>query len=240
MTCMVMVTPVFAVENSEAMITETHRAYEQIGDDATEGIRVRKGELVTILDEADGYYKVMLEDEEVVYIETQYIEKTEEEIVVEEDVIEEEVIIEEETIIEQETQEVVEPKVEAKEAPKMSKGEEVVSYAKQFIGTPYAYAGNSLTGGVDCSGFTSQVYKKFNVSLQRRSGDQYASNGQRVSRSELEMGDLVFFGYNGNISHVGIYAGNGNMVHASSSRGVVVDPLDLRGMEPIAGYKRVI
>lgn len=227
MTLILAAAPVFALGNNEAVITETHRAYEQIGDELGEGIRVKEGETVTILEEIDGYYKVQLEDEYTVYIESQYIEQ-----------IETEETAQAEEVVEESVEEVA-PKQEVT-APKKSKGEEVVSYAKEHIGTPYVYAGNSLTNGVDCSGFTSQVYKKFGVSLQRRSGDQFSSNGKKVSKGELEQGDLVFYGYNGSVTHVGIYAGNNEVVHASTTRGVVVDSLDLRGMPPIMGYKRIV
>lgn len=122
-----------------------------------------------------------------------------------------------------------------------NQGEEVINYAKKFLGTRYVPGGNSLTKGVDCSGFTSQVFKEFGINLKRSSRDQYASNGSKVSKSELQPGDLVFYGYNGNVSHVAIYIGDGEIIHASTGiRGVVIDPLELRGMPPFIGYKRVL
>ncbi|MGL4738393.1 MAG: C40 family peptidase [Cellulosilyticaceae bacterium] len=130
------------------------------------------------------------------------------------------------------------PKEEAK-AEETS--DEIIDYAKQFLGTKYVPGGNSLTKGVDCSGFTSQVFKKFGINLKRSSRDQYTSNGVKVAKSELEPGDLVFYGYNGSVSHVAIYIGDGEIIHASTGvRGVVVDPLELRGMPPFIGYKRVL
>lgn len=130
------------------------------------------------------------------------------------------------------------PKEEVKQK---STGDEVVNYAKKFIGTKYVRGGNSLTKGVDCSGFTSQVFKEFGINLKRSSRDQYASNGVKVSKSNLQAGDLIFYGYNGNVSHVAIYIGDGKIIHASTSiRGVVIDPLELRGMPPFIGYKRVL
>ncbi|MGL5381357.1 C40 family peptidase [Clostridium sp.] len=140
-------------------------------------------------------------------------------------------------VVVEEATEIIE--VEQAEETKKSKGEEVIEYAKQFIGTPYVYAGNSLTKGVDCSGFTSQVYKNFDVSLKRRSTDQYSSNGTKVKKTDLEPGDLVFYGYS-SVTHVGIYMGDNQVIHASTTHGVKIDPLDLRGMPPIMGYKRVI
>lgn len=118
-------------------------------------------------------------------------------------------------------------------------GEEVVSYARQFLGNPYVYGGNSLTRGTDCSGFTSQVYKNFGIKLQRSSRSQYTSNGYKVSKKDLLPGDLVFYGYNGNIDHVAIYAGNGEIVHASTPKtGIKMSKLEYG--KPIIGIKRVI
>ncbi len=99
-----------------------------------------------------------------------------------------------------------------------SSGQAVVSYAKQFVGNPYKYGGTSLTSGADCSGFTQSVYKKFGVSLSRTSAAQ-ANNGRRVSLSDVRPGDLIFYDYgNGGISHVAIYIGDGQIIHAANSR----------------------
>lgn len=125
------------------------------------------------------------------------------------------------------------------EAPSAYLGEEVVAYAKKFLGNPYVYGGNSLTKGVDCSGFTSQVYKNFGVTLQRSSRAQYASNGYKVTKADLLPGDLVFYGHNGYIDHVAIYAGAGEIVHASSPKtGIKMSKLEYG--KPIIGIKRVI
>ncbi len=108
------------------------------------------------------------------------------------------------------------------------KGEEIVEYAKQFIGTPYVWGGNDLLHGVDCSGLTKQVYEGFEINISRVSYAQ-VNDGKRVEKSELKPGDLVFFdtsGVNqGNISHVGIYAGDGKFLHADSDKGVTISSL---------------
>ena len=101
---------------------------------------------------------------------------------------------------------------------KMNLGEEIVSYAKEYLGGRYVYGGNNLATGVDCSGFTSQVMKHFDIYLERSSRAQYSANGKSVSVSELQPGDLVFYGNDGYINHVAIYAGAGQIIHASDER----------------------
>lgn len=90
------------------------------------------------------------------------------------------------------------------------KGGEIASYACQFVGNPYAAGGTSLTNGADCSGFTSAVFQHFGISLPRSSYAQ-ASSGSEVSYSDMQPGDIIYYG-----GHVGIYVGNGTIVHAST------------------------
>ena len=120
-------------------------------------------------------------------------------------------------------------------------GSAVVSYAKQFLGNPYVYGGNSLTNGVDCSGFTSQVMRHFGVSLNRSSAAQYANNGTHVSSDNLQPGDLVFYGYSGQVSHVAIYIGGGQIIHANDERtGICIGNAFPSGGKPYIGAKRVL
>ena len=99
-----------------------------------------------------------------------------------------------------------------------SMGQQIVSYAKQFLGVPYVYGGNG-PNSFDCSGFTSYIYRHFGYTLNRTASTQL-SNGVAVSKSELQPGDLVFFRYNTSYpaSHVGIYIGNGQFIHASTNK----------------------
>ncbi len=94
---------------------------------------------------------------------------------------------------------------------------DLVEYAKQFIGNRYVWGGTSLTKGVDCSGFTMQIYKKYGVSLPHHAATQ-ANYGRKIKASELKPGDLVFYAKGGRINHVAIYIGNGQVVHASSPK----------------------
>ena len=95
-------------------------------------------------------------------------------------------------------------------------GSRIVSYAQQFVGNPYRYGGNSLTNGIDCSGFTQQIMAKFGYSISRTSSSQ-SGDGRAVSTSNLRAGDLVFYGDGGSIDHVALYIGGGQVVHASNS-----------------------
>lgn len=98
---------------------------------------------------------------------------------------------------------------------------EVCEYAKQFVGNPYRWGGTSLTKGADCSGFTMSVLGKYGISLPHSSKAQ-ANCGERIDLSEIQPGDLVFYGGK-NIHHVAIYIGNGQIVHAQSANtGIVI------------------
>ena len=93
---------------------------------------------------------------------------------------------------------------------------EVCEYALQFVGNAYKWGGTSLTKGADCSGFTLAVYSKYGVSLPHSSKAQ-ANCGTRVDISEIQPGDLVFYGGK-SIHHVAMYIGNGQVVHAWNSK----------------------
>ena len=90
-------------------------------------------------------------------------------------------------------------------------GAAVVAYAMQFVGNPYVYGGNSLTNGIDCSGFTQQVFAHFGYSLPRTS-DAQASAGVAVSWENHQAGDIIVYS-----GHVAILTGDGGIVHASNS-----------------------
>ena len=102
----------------------------------------------------------------------------------------------------------------------------LVSYAKQFLGLAYVWGGESLSSGVDCSGFTMLVYAQYGYSLPHYSGYQ-ANAGTRVSLDSIRPGDLIFYARNGVVYHVAIYIGGGQIIHAANeSLGVCISSLN--------------
>jgi cell wall-associated NlpC family hydrolase len=119
-------------------------------------------------------------------------------------------------------------------APPMSQEEitlrqQVVDFALQYVGYDYVYGAESPSSGFDCSGLVYYVFRNFGYNVNRTATSQYARDGACISKSELVAGDLVFFSSNGGYSttHVGIYIGENQFVHASTPKvGVVVSRLD--------------
>jgi len=100
-----------------------------------------------------------------------------------------------------------------------------------WLGTPYLSGGNSKKG-TDCSGFVSSVYLEKEGMYVPRTTTEGFKMGKAVSKKDLVIGDLIFFGDNMKVSHVGIFVGKGNFIHASSSKGVIVSPLTDTYWEP--------
>ena len=98
-------------------------------------------------------------------------------------------------------------------ASNASLGQQIANYGLQFVGNPYVYGGTSLTNGADCSGFVQSVYKNFGINLPRTSGEQGACGSAVASLAEAQPGDLIWYS-----GHIGIYIGNGQIVHASSAK----------------------
>lgn len=106
-----------------------------------------------------------------------------------------------------------------------SSADSLIKNARSYLGVKYVYGGTT-SSGFDCSGFTQVAFKNTGVSIPRTTGSQY-STGTPVAKSNLKTGDLVFFNTTGRgkVSHVGIYVGGNNFIHASTSRGVMVSSI---------------
>lgn len=104
---------------------------------------------------------------------------------------------------------------------------DIANFAMEFVGYPYVYGAESPSDGFDCSGLVYYCFGKYGYSLKRTADDQMNNNGVAVSRSNLQVGDLVFFGNGSYANHVGIYIGNNNFVHAANpSSGVRVSSMN--------------
>lgn len=107
-----------------------------------------------------------------------------------------------------------------------SEASDIISNGKELLGTPYKFGASGTTGYFDCSSFVQFVFKQSEISLPRSSSEQ-AHIGNKISKSSLSKGDLMFFKTNGkSISHVAIYIGDNKMIHASSSKGVTIDSIN--------------
>lgn len=118
--------------------------------------------------------------------------------------------------------------------------DEIVRFAKQQIGTPYVWAGNTPSG-FDCSGFTSYVLNAYKIELPRRSADQY-SKSKKLKERQVQKGDLIFFDNGSGVSHVGLVISELGepvvMIHASTSKGVIITAIDESDYwtKRVAGY----
>ena len=114
---------------------------------------------------------------------------------------------------------------------------QIITYAKQFVGNPYVYGGNSLTNGTDCSGFTSLIFANYGISLPRTANSQ-AYVGKYVNPNNRQIGDLVLYGYNGYVSHAAIYIGDNQVIHALNSNvGIVITNYNIM---PVITVRRVL
>ena len=166
--------------------TTTLRVREKASEDSAILSLVGEGEDLVVEDTKDGWYKVEVDDQKG-YISGDYVEVTEK-------------------------------LPTASTVKELEYGEgytdsrvSLVQFALQFVGNRYVWGGTSLTNGIDCSGFTMQVYARYGVGLPHHAASQPAY-GNRISA------DLFFYGSGSSISHVGIYIGNGQIVHASNAR----------------------
>lgn len=117
---------------------------------------------------------------------------------------------------------------------------EVIQYAENFIGKPYVF-GAEGPETFDCSGLTKYIYKKFDIDLPHYTGTQWGC-GKGICKNDLKEGDLVFFNTTGDLSHVGIYIGNNNFIHApSKGKTVKINSLNENYYrDRYAGARRVV
>lgn len=123
-------------------------------------------------------------------------------------------------------------------APKTSSGNAIADSAQKYLGTPYVWGGESMEeGGMDCSGFVHNVLKDAGYDIGRTTAQGYRNYGTKVSREDIQPGDLIFYGNNGNASHIGVYLGNGQIIHSTGGsrntknnpgKGVIISNMDHR------------
>ena len=189
---------------------ETYDAITQTGEDYS---------YEQVSDYTDYYEEPVYEEEDYSYEETPVIEQSYEE---ESEDYSNDYVEEDYEEYEQEEE------VTYSETTSSSDGSYIVDYAKQYVGNPYVYGGNSLTNGVDCSGFTQQVFGDNGISLARTAADQ-SQGGQNVSMDDLQAGDLLFYDNGGYVGHVAIYCGDGTVVHASNEEtGITISDANYR------------
>ena len=125
----------------------------------------------------------------------------------------------------------------AEAAQKSSKRQQVVDYALSFVGGRYVWGGTDPHTGADCSGFTGyRLRNAGGVSISRSSAEQ-AGEGRTVSAENMQPGDLLFYSKGGGVNHVAMYIGNGQVVHASSSKtGIIVSAWNYRTPVRIASF----
>lgn len=209
-----------ASERIGTIVTDTLRLRKEASTEAGVYTLLSEDQKVTVLDESvEGWLKVKYKSyegyvsSEFVNVETvyEYAESREEE----------KARLEAEAAERRRREEATEQKKSSQQAESSNKtynppaggsGQSVVDYAVQFVGNPYVYGGTSLTNGADCSGFVMSVYAAFGVSLPH-SSSAMRSVGYGVDASQVQPGDIIC--YRG---HVGIYIGNGAIVHASNRR----------------------
>ena len=225
--------------------TTTLKVREQPGlEETVLGLVPIEDELI-VTEEMDGWIKVNIEEGDG-YVSNEYVTLSTE-FVKAESIEEERARLEKEEAARRAAQEAANKKMASNKAssssqttdggktyqnPTGSSGSDVVKFAMQFVGNPYVYGGTSLTNGADCSGFVMSVYNNFGVSLPHSSAADRNVGAAVNGIENAQPGDIVCYS-----GHVGIYAGNGQLVHASTSKtGIIVSSATYR---PILSIRRI-
>ena len=225
--------------------TTTLKVREQPGLEETVLGLVPIEDELTVTEELDGWVKVNIEEGDG-YVSNEYVTLSTE-FVKAESIEEERARLEKEEAARRAAQEAANKKMASNKAssssqttdggktyqnPTGSSGSDVVKFAMQFVGNPYVYGGTSLTNGADCSGFVMSVYNNFGVSLPHSSAADRNVGAAVNGIENAQPGDIVCYS-----GHVGIYAGNGQLVHASTSKtGIIVSSATYR---PILSIRRI-
>lgn len=232
-------------QNNEENKTEEITEISKIGYVKADGLNIRKepttsseivhslsfNSKIKITGEIDGWYRINYNNQEA-YVSQKYISDTKLPETTTRGGYDRENTIEnsvsEETIENEQNDVEIEENIESGiENSTSSEGNEIVEFAKQYLGYKYVSGGASPETGFDCSGFTTYVFRNFGISLNRTSKDQI-KNGVAVGKSDLQPGDLVIFKNRGKtaIGHVGIYIGDGEFIHSANQKeGVVITAL---------------
>lgn len=208
---------------------------------------IDRGERVEIIEDCGEWLKVAYTENKTGYVSAQYVTVTQE-FVYGISIEEERRLNEERKALEEREKVSEESKPENKEVMEVIVPEgyetneelrsSIVEYAKQYLGNKYVHGGKSLKDGTDCSGFTCYIYKEFGYSISRTPDGQYTKDGRSISYQEIQPGDIVCYG-NSKCTHVGLYIGEGKIIHeANSKKGVVISNVDY--MSNILGYKSII
>ena len=225
--------------------TTTLKVREQPGlEETVLGLVPIEDELI-VTEELDGWVKVNIEEGDG-YVSNEYVTLSTE-FVKAESIEEERARLEKEEAARRAAQEAANKKMASNKASSSSQttdggktyqnptgrsGSDVVKFAMQFVGNPYVYGGTSLTNGADCSGFVMSVYNNFGVSLPHSSAADRNVGAAVNGIENAQPGDIVCYS-----GHVGIYAGNGQLVHASTSKtGIIVSSATYR---PILSIRRI-
>lgn len=209
--------------------TETLFVREQPGlEESILGMVPFEAELI-VTEELDGWVKVNIEEGDG-YVSTDYVTLSTE-FVKAESIEEEKARLAKEEAARKAAREAASKKVaensssskktdggKTYESPTGSTGADVVKFARQFVGNPYVYGGTSLTNGADCSGFVMSVYANFGVSLPHSSAADRSVGAAVNGLENAQPGDIICYS-----GHVGIYAGNGQIVHASTSKTGIIE-----------------
>ena len=225
--------------------TTTLKVREQPGlEETVLGLVPIEDELI-VTEELDGWVKVNIEEGDG-YVSTDYVTLSTE-FVKAESIEEERARLEKEEAARKAAQEAANKKMASRSSssstttesggktyqnPTGSTGSDVVKFAMQFVGNPYVWGGTSLTNGADCSGFVMSVYNNFGVSLPHSSAADRSVGAAVNGLENAQPGDIICYS-----GHVGIYAGNGQLVHASTSKtGIIVSSATYR---PILSIRRI-